>query len=100
MAGDVERSDVNRIGKVDGMTNVWLISPLIGTGARGDAFRPQFSSDYPEVGWSDDTGRPVESLPGLPTAIIILVVCSEEQLASIEENDIYFVIETEVIPDV
>ena len=74
---------------------VYLLSLIIGTGETGDAFRPQLSDDYPAIGWTDDTGRDVADLPGVPDCIVVLARCDDGQLAALEADENYCVLSVE-----
>lgn len=77
------------------MINVWLVSPLTGTGVAGDPFRPKLSDDFPALNWMDDTGRAVESLPVLPSAIEVLATCDAAQLSALKADTNYYILATE-----
>ena len=76
---------------------VTLLSPVVGDGTTGNAYRPQFSDDFPALSWSDVTGQATEDMPGDPSLVIIEVVTDDP--APIYANDTYFVLSETEIPD-
>lgn len=80
------------------MYNAVVVSPIIGNGVPGEAYRPQFSNDYPIISWVDDTSRAVVDLPGLPVCILVCALnLDSAQVTAIEADSRYFVVYTEEV---
>ena len=79
------------------MNKVTLLSPMIGDGSDKSPFRAQFSDDYPLIGYEDVTAREAAEQPGVPSVVMIEGLCDDAQLALIEANSAYLVLDSEVI---
>jgi hypothetical protein len=73
------------------MITVTLLSPVVGDGTPGNAYRPQLSDDYPGLTWQDVTGQDTEQQPGDP-ALVVLEVYTDDPDA-LGADDTYFVME-------
>jgi hypothetical protein len=76
---------------------ITLLSPVVGDGTAGNAYRPLFSDDFPAASWSDVTGQDTANQPGDPSLEVIEVVTDDP--GAIYANDTYFVLSEAEIPD-
>ena len=78
------------------MNTAHIVTPWIGTGAAGDAFRPQLADDY-AVDWQDITGQQDRQLIPAPNAYTLQVTCDDATLAAIQADANYVVLFFEVV---
>ncbi len=99
------------------MNIVQVLTPWIGTWAKGDSKRSQVVDDYPHIvelvpsgdtyvlsiiqegvrKWSDITGTPSINLLPDPNLNVMQIECDDTVLAAIESDPVYFILSSEAI---
>jgi hypothetical protein len=74
------------------MAKLTLITPWTGSGAKGNAYRPQFTEHYPGVGWTDITAQESKNLIPSVNLYILEVECSDAQATTIKADSRYLVL--------
>jgi hypothetical protein len=77
------------------MKRAHVLTPWIGSGAVGNAYRPQLARDYALASCLDATAQPASSILPLPNLHAVEIVCTDAVLAQIAADPHYHLIWSE-----